>query len=104
MLLNGFFPEQSDIVTLQRMQNFKERISLTDEELDSWKITTVNGTFRQEVDAAPVEFEVGEVLHGKITEILKAMNAESRLTVAHISLYEKFVERTAPASNGVVTA
>lgn len=100
MLLNNFFPEQADFITLRRMQTFKDMVSFTEQELKDWDVKVTGGNVQWNTKACPVDFDVSDAISDLIGETLKSMDGGKQLTANHMSLYEKFVEKTVPATNG----
>lgn len=92
MVLN-ILPAEGNFVTLKIIGDLKSALSFTEEELKSFEIkedggrVTWNQTAKQEA-----EISVGPKATSVIAEALEKMDRENKLTVDHLSIYEKFVD------------
>ena len=91
--LQGVLPTESNFVTLRLLSTLRQALSFTEEEIRelSLKIDGPNATWNAEADGEGTEIEVGELATQIIHDALTAMDKGNKLTVQHLTLYEKFV-------------
>lgn len=97
-LLN-VIPSQGSVIALRILQDLREQLSFTEEELVEYKIkqerTPEGGmfvTWDEEVAKITKEIKIGKVAHGIIVDELKKLDRNQRLHVVQLPLYEKFVD------------
>lgn len=97
LMLLDILPTEGNIVTLKVVQQARERLGFTDEEISRYKFAEspgADGRMFVRWDQKPdqdVEIPLGETITAMIAERLRKLNADSKLTANHVSLYEKFV-------------
>lgn len=92
ILLLNILPAEGNIITLRIMQDLRRNLAPTEEEIKSVNLRTVDDKILWDNDFE-VEVPIGEKATDVIVDSLKKLNRENKLTVQHISLYERFVEK-----------
>lgn len=87
------------MVTLRIVRDLQSRLSFTEEEMKEYKMknsTSPDGrvsiTWDEDFNKETKDIEIGEVATGIIVKELKKLDAQQRLKMEAISLYEKFIE------------
>ncbi len=95
ILLGSLLPSEADFVTLKVVRQLREALSFSDEELQTLDIVQSDGMVKWSSDG---ESKIGEkdfLISGKVFEMisdsLKKLDQQKKLTEDYISLYEKFV-------------
>lgn len=92
MLLN-VLPKEGSFMTLKIIRKFREKLSFTPEEHKLLKFkNTPQGTVEWDSKGdKPREFLINEVVEAIIVEALQKMDKGNKLTIDHMTLFEKFV-------------
>ena len=95
--LTSLLPTQGDFITLKRVQEFKDKLIFTEEEVKKYEIKLVpvgedKEQWRWNDPKYETEIEVGETIKDIIVEKLKNMDKEKTLETKDLSLYEKFIK------------
>ena len=99
-LLN-IIPTQGDFLTLESLQKSRKKIAFTEEEIEMYKIRTVNKIDGRSTvewntkEEYTITIDIGEVTINEIKRILKKHNDEKTLDVNFLSLYKIFVDQSA---------
>ena len=94
-ILNSVLPTEGAFTEIRIIQNLREELPPTEEEHKILEFTSADGMTRWKNKLEPSEgysITIGERATDIITEALKKLNDEKKLTTDHLSLYEKFVE------------
>lgn len=96
--LLSILPEQGDFVTLRLVRDLRMDLALTEDEMVALKVTVSADSQRVTWDVAEAakagtkDIVLGPKALTVISDQLKQMDAERRLTPALLGLYERFVE------------
>lgn len=88
-------PSENNFITLKVVRGFLEKLGLTEDEFKEFDIKTdpqTGSTTWNDKGNEGKEFSIGEKETDMIVEALKELDKQKKLTQAHITLYEKFVE------------
>ena len=92
--LQGLLPNEGDIITLRIVNDLKKELSFSEEEIKSGEIMSDPETnqvrWNPEKDTNK-NVKLGDAALGLITDALKKLDKEKKLTAAHIPLWDKFV-------------
>ncbi len=88
--------QEGDIVFLRIRFDLIKKLALTEEEIKKYEMRIdPDGMSRWKLDVPQeVEINISDTEKSLITDFLSTMNRERKLSSKHISLYEKFVEKT----------
>jgi hypothetical protein len=91
-------PTQGSIVTLRVVQDLRQSLALSSEEIVSLDVHEKEGKvfWRTEADHSKA-IEIGSVARSIIKDKLEELNAKQLLTMDHVPLYERFVEQAEEA-------
>lgn len=92
VLLLNILPREGDFKTLKVLRKLKDDLGFGEDELAALEFQQ-EGTqihWRTEADT-PKEVAIGEVAHGLIADRLRELDAAKKLSLEHMSLYERFV-------------
>ena len=100
--LLDLFPQQSDIVTLKLLRDFRHDVELSDTEVLEAKVEAAGNTVRWDPEAVQREDMIKGVpfsrpIESIFQEILRKLNETKQLRWQQVSLYEKIVEGRADA-------
>lgn len=91
LLLLNMLPAQGSVTTLQQVKAVREKVSFTDEEVETFELVETEGQVRWNVEKA---VELGVTFtpkqEGVIVDALKKADSASTLTEQHLPLWEKF--------------
>ena len=93
LMIQKMLPDEANFLTLKLVNKARNDLSFTDEEHTKLQFNqSAEGllTWKDETVVADIEF--GEVVTNLLVSALKKMDEENKLTVEHLSLYEKFIE------------
>ena len=97
LVLTNILPEQSDFITLSRIQDAKNLLIPTELEVKEFEIVMEEGIMRWSANVdTEVDIKIGEVATDSIFLALKKLNDDKQLEAKHLSLYEKFVASPLP--------
>lgn len=97
MLLNLLRDAEGDVTMLRIVRDTQSKLGFSEEELEALDIRQDATQMRWKGKAdQPVEIDLGRKATKLITEKLEQLNAEKKLTVPQLSLYDKFVEDEDP--------
>lgn len=91
MVILSIMPKEGSFVTLKMIRALGDKLGLSAEELEKFKVTEEAGVVKWDAKAYPVEFTFAEIEHDLIKKELKRMDSENKLNQGMISVYEKFV-------------
>lgn len=95
MHLLPLLPEKGSFATLKILHQLRQELSFSEQELADGKIIEEDGRLAwPDADALVKDIEVGQRARSTIVDILENLSMANELTMAHVSLYEKFVEVT----------
>lgn len=97
LLAMGTLPEQGSVLLLRVRQTLIEKLGPTADEIVKWNVQQEGTRVTWDPQASGVEEEVAltESEVGILRDSLIKMDREQRLTPAHLSIYEKIVEKGA---------
>ena len=86
-------PAEGNFATLKIVRKLREMLSLTEEEIGEYNVKQEDNNLMWDADKALLEkeFEFGEFAEKQVTDKLKELDTENKLTERHYSLYEKFI-------------
>jgi hypothetical protein len=92
LVLLNIMPKEGDITTIKIIGKLKDNLSFSEDEHKALELKNDNGqiAWKQEADI-PKEIEIGEKALDIISDALKKLNKEKKLTEAHIPIYDRFV-------------
>jgi len=97
--LLGVLPQQGNVITLRIIRELQSRLSFKEEELEHYNVQnhvnpdgSARVTWNPELSKEEKDVAIGESATGVIKEQLIKLNAQNRLHVSMLPLYEKFVE------------
>jgi len=96
LLLTGILQRKSgNLVTIRLVHEMQMAIGLSDQELTDMEVTTdeFGATRWKTANEKPKEIPFGEAALGVIIECFKELDANGKLTLELLPLYEKFVEK-----------
>lgn len=88
-------PKEGDYATLKILTNLRLALSLSEEEIKAWGITSDPASGRTEwKDNGEADIPIGEKATDIIVDALKKLDKERKLPANAMSLYEKFIPTT----------
>jgi hypothetical protein len=93
LILLNILPKEGDFTTLKIIRKLREDLSFSEQEHATLQFKQDGGNvqWKQEGDI-PIEIPIGEKATSIITESLKKLDKEKKLTDSHYDLYELFVK------------
>lgn len=93
LMVMQVLPKEGNFATLRIVRRTQDKLGITDEEFKEFEIKQVenNITWNKKGNEEK-EIQIGESATDLIIEALEKMDKENKLTVQHISIYEKFKE------------
>jgi hypothetical protein len=92
LILLNIMPKEGDITTLRIIRKLKDDLSFSEEEHAALELKNDNGNIAWKSEAdIPKEIEIGEKAADIISDSLKKLNKEKKLTESHIPIYDRFV-------------
>jgi DNA-binding transcriptional MerR regulator len=95
LMIVNILPSESDITTLKIIRDLKSQLGFTESEHEKlcFNVDKQTGSVRWKTEhESDICVEIGSMGSMIISEQLKILNEKKKLTVEHISLYEKFVK------------
>ncbi len=93
LIIQNLLPAEANFLTLKLMRTLREDLSFSDDEIKTLKIRQEGDQVKwDESNVSTKDVKVGETMLNMLTEILKKLNDENKLTNEHFSIYEKFME------------
>ena len=93
LVLLNLLPAEGNVLTLRIVQELRLALAFSEKELLAAELVQKDGLARWNPEAdVTKEVTIGSAASGLIVDALKKLEGESRLTVNHLSLYERFVE------------
>jgi hypothetical protein len=91
MLLNLLAGAEGDVTMLRIVRDAQGKLGFREEELEALNIRQEGSQAMWNATAdRPVEIDIGRAAQKLITEKLGRLNAEKRLTLVQLDLYERF--------------
>lgn len=92
LLLNAL-PEQGDFRTIKTIAALRDELLVSEQEVADFKIVADGDRIMWDTACEkPKTIGMGPVATTVVVDTLKAMNADKKLTLDYVSLYEKFIE------------
>ena len=88
----AIMPESGNIVTLRVVSETRQKVALSEEEFEKFKVVVTGTRLTWDDKAEPVEIELGPVAKGMIRDALSTLNKENKLTVPDVELWDMFME------------
>lgn len=88
--LSQTLPERGDFVTIKILRELRENLAATEEEALEFNLRASNAILQ--AGQGQKNIKITEMQRQIIVEALKDADKNKRLTMQHISLWEKFVE------------
>ena len=94
LALQNVLPQQGNFVTLGLVSELRAMLNMSEEEIDKFKVVVKDQqvTWAPEAVVETKEIPIGKTMKGVIVDALKKLDAAGQLTIAHLTLYEKFVQ------------
>ena len=98
LMVMNVLPAENDFTTIKLLRNLKDAIGFNEEESKALNFRHQNmgdgktSTLWNQGVVADKEYDLGERTVSIITEQLKKLNEQKKLTESHIGIYEKVVE------------
>jgi len=94
MMLLSVLPKEGSFVTLKVVADLRDELSFSEEEHKKYKFVEDKGrvNWNPAVDQFK-EVHIGEKATDVVVEALKKLDEDKKLTMEHMSLYEKFIEK-----------
>ena len=97
MLLNLLKDAEGDVTMLRIVRDTQSKIGFSEEELEALDFKQDAAQVRWNAKADnPVEIDLGKKATKFIADKLEGLNAQKKLTVPQLGLYDKFVEDEDP--------
>jgi len=97
MLLNLLKDAEGDVTMIRIVRDTQDKLGFSEEELEALNFRQEGTRMLWNAKAdQPVEIDIGKKATKLITEKLEGLNAEKKLTVPQLVLYDKFVEDEDP--------
>lgn len=103
MSLLDILPLQGNVVTLRMVMSLREKVALTEEEIDKWQIKQVRNEgggvlvqWAPEFDKTRVDIPMSDHEKGVVTREITQRESKSQLTVSALPLYNYFVDNKEP--------
>ena len=93
LTLLGIMPQEGNFITLKVLRKLKDNLSFSEEEIKKYNFKQVDQHVTWEQDTEPKAIEIGTQAKIIIQDALKKLDEEKKLTEAHLTLYEKFVDK-----------
>ena len=92
VLLLNILPREGDFKTLKILRKLTDDLGFSEAEAKALEFVTEGGAikWRSEADA-PKEVKIGEIAREIIADRLRELDKQKKLTLEHMSLYERFV-------------
>ncbi len=94
LMLLSILPKEGNFLTLKIVRKLREDLSLSEAEHKEYDFKALDDgrvAWSKEADAQPKEITIGEKATDIIVEALTALDKSNKLTDAHFTLYEKFL-------------
>jgi hypothetical protein len=96
ILVQGMLPKETNFVTLKIIRELEGALGFSEEEVKQLKFVTEGQTIKWDTEAdkniGEIEVKIGEKAADVISESLKNLDKENKLTANMVTLYEKFIE------------
>jgi len=83
---------ESNLATLRIIRDLRHDLSFSEEELQALNLTQDGTTLRWTGTTPDKAVELGPAARGAVVNVFKKLEAEERLTLEHLPLYEKFLD------------
>lgn len=90
--LLDILPSEGDVVTLRVIMDLRRELSFSEQEMADSGILQSGPQVTWKPDASSKPIEIGPKALSLITQSIERMNAEKRLHISRLPLYERFVE------------
>lgn len=98
MGLLQILPQKGDFLTVKRLEEARNSITLTEEETRRFGVVVDKERISWKENGTTT-MTIGEVASDQIVTVLRKMNDDKELESRYITLYEKFVEKKEVASD-----
>lgn len=94
LILLSTLPAQGDITALKIIRKLREDLSFSEDEHKKLKfIQEQDGVRWDDKEEMPKDIQIGEKAMDIIVDSLKKLNAQKKLSMDHLDVYERFVEK-----------
>ena len=95
LLILNILPKEGSIVTVRLLKELIGSVGLSGEEIKKWKVQTKenNQVVWDNTQATEKEINLNEAAKNLISERLELLSKESKLTLAQLTLYDKFCKK-----------
>jgi hypothetical protein len=92
VILLQLMPKEADYITYKIVENLKHEFGFSDKEIEEYEIKPNQGQIVWNPEKVELkEIEIGKTAEKIITDALKNLDKEKKITGDTISLYERFV-------------
>lgn len=94
-VLFNALPAQGDFLTMKTVRDLREAVNFSDEEQTALKFHLADGQMRWDPEAAKghlKDIEIGPRAHVVISDRLRELDKQKKLTADQVPLYERFVQ------------
>lgn len=93
LLLLHLLPKQGNYATLKLVREFREDLSLTEQENKELNVQYNDGAYSWNVDKVKSRYiEMGEMRMKMVVDALKQLDADNKLSEEFLPLYERFIK------------
>ena len=94
LLILNMFKDESDITTMRSIRKLKEMVGFKEDELEKLKFTKNEaGGMEWKNTVLPIEYDIHPTQHALIVDTLKQLSKQKKMSMALLSLYERFEEK-----------
>jgi hypothetical protein len=90
LLLFPILPKEGNVFTIKSLRKLREDLSFTEQETKDYNIRQVDEAIVWDNDNVTKEIEISDKLKEVISDVLKTLNEQNKVTEQHLSLFEKF--------------
>ncbi len=92
LLVLGVLPNENNFATLKILDELRMNLSYTEKELEKWEIVVDNeSNMVKWEENGEADIPIGEKATGIIVDQLRKLDKQEKLTLALMSVYEKFI-------------
>jgi len=92
LALAAALPREGNFLTLRTAAKLREKLTPTDDEIETWNIIVADDRITWSPAAEAVDVDITNAETAAVIDLLRRMDREQCLSVEHMTLYEKFVE------------
>jgi len=103
MSLLDLLPLQGNVVTLRMVMSLREKVALTEEEIDKWQVKQIRNEgggvlvqWAPKFDKTRVDIPMSDHEKGVVTREIMQRESKGQLTINALPLYDYFVDKKEP--------